>query len=108
MWYICSVIPSHASDSSASCEVFFLPIMKYSKKALTIEEHIALLRKRGLVIEDTDRAQRYLESVSYYRLSGYMFHLQDKGSGTTFYPDTTFDAIINLYTFDKKLRCIFF
>lgn len=85
MCYICSVIPSHASDSSASCEVFFRPIMKYSKKALTIQEHIDLLRERGLTIADPDRAKKYLESVSYYWLSGYMFHLQNKKEGTAFY-----------------------
>src|SRR5687767_11325897 len=79
--------------------------MKYSKKALTIDEQIALLSERNLKIEDQERAKRYLESVSYYRLSGYMFHLQDKQNA--FKQDTTFGDIINLYTFDKKLRCIF-
>lgn len=81
--------------------------MKYSKKALTIDEQIILLLKRKLKIDDLERAKRYLESVSYYRLSGYMFHLQDKQEGTAFLEGTTFGDIINLYTFDKKLRCIF-
>ena len=87
---------------------FFLPnFMKYTKKACTIDEHLEILINRGLTIDDTDRAKRYLESVSYYRLSGYMFHLQDKGNASIFYEGTTFNDIINLYTFDKKLRCIF-
>lgn len=87
---------------------FFLPnIMKYTKKACTVDEHLEILINRGLTIDDTDRAKRYLGSVSYYRLSGYMFHLQDKGNASKFYEGTTFNDIINLYTFDKKLRCIF-
>lgn len=81
--------------------------MKYAKKALTLEEQIALLAARNLQIDDQERAKRYLESVSYYRLSGYMFHLQDKQDGTVFKAGTSFGDIINLYTFDKKLRCIF-
>src|SRR5690606_30806773 len=60
-----------------------------------------------LQIEDPERAKRYLESVSYYRLSGYMFHLQQKHDKTIFKDKTTFADIINLYTFDKKLRSIF-
>lgn len=86
---------------------FFAYFMKYTKKACTIDEHLEILINRGLTIDDTDRAKRYLESVSYYRLSGYMFHLQDKRNASIFYEGTTFNDIINLYTFDKKLRCIF-
>lgn len=81
--------------------------MRYSKKALTIDEQIELLAKRNLVIDDLERAGRYLESVSYYRLSGYMFHLQDKNDGTIFKKHTSFSDIINLYKFDKQLRSIF-
>lgn len=81
--------------------------MRYSKKALTIDEQIELLEKRNLAIDDPDKARRYLESVSYYRLSGYMFHLQDKKDGTKFKEDTSFNDIINLYKFDKQLRGVF-
>ncbi|SKC02773.1 Abortive infection bacteriophage resistance protein [Sphingobacterium nematocida] len=81
--------------------------MKYTKKAFTVEEHIDLLESRNLIISDRDRARKYLESVSYYRLSGYMFHLQDKQKQSFFYEGTTFADVINIYTFDKKLRCIF-
>src|SRR5690606_24837614 len=48
-----------------------------------------------------------LENVSYYRLSGYMFHLQDKDNSSNFIDNVEFGDIINLYTFDKKLRGIF-
>lgn len=81
--------------------------MKYNKPPLTILEQIDLLRNRKLIIEDEDRVCKYLSSVSYYRLSGYMFHLQDKENNSLFKDKTTFSDIINLYTFDKKLRCVF-
>jgi len=44
--------------------------MKYTKKAYTIDEHLKILIDCGLTIDDTDRAKRYLGSVSYYHLSG--------------------------------------
>ncbi|WP_312789847.1 Abi family protein [Sphingobacterium sp.] len=50
---------------------FFLPnFLKYTKKACTIDEHLKILIDCGLTIDDTDRAKRYLGSVSYYHLSG--------------------------------------
>lgn len=81
--------------------------MKYSKPPLNIDDQIELLKSRGLIVDDYDRAVKYLSSVSYYRLSGYMFHLQNKGNESKFIEGTDFCDVINLYTFDKKLRCIF-
>ncbi|KKX47446.1 Abi family protein [Sphingobacterium sp. IITKGP-BTPF85] len=81
--------------------------MKYSKEALSIDKQIELLQKRELSIGCLIRAEKYLQNVSYYRLSGYMFHLQTKTGDTKFLAGTTFEDIINLYTFDKNLRRIF-
>lgn len=44
----------------------------YSKPALTIDQQIDLLEKRGLSIPDHERAHRHLTNISYYRLSAYM------------------------------------
>ena len=40
----------------------------YTKPALTYEQQIELLRSRGLIINDVERAKKHLSNVSYYRL----------------------------------------
>lgn len=80
--------------------------MRYEKEKppLTGEEHITLLESRGLIIEDKERALRYLKTVGYYRLTGYMFHLQSRDGSHTFIDNVTFGNIISHYQFDKQLR----
>lgn len=80
--------------------------MKYSKVPLSCDKHIELLKSRGLIIDDEERAAKYLGNVGYYRLTGYMYHLQSKDEKQLFLTETCFDDILNLYQFDKKLRTI--
>ena len=82
---------------------------KTVKPWLSISEQIALLTSRGMSIHDEGRAARYLSSIGYYRLSGYLYCFRDFSSdntGNSFYPGTTFEELINLYIFDKKLRLL--
>ncbi len=78
--------------------------MKYTKKPETPEQCCLILKERGLIINDQDRAVKYLKNVGYFRLTGYMFHLQSKDGNHTFIEGTKFEDIITLYQFDKKLR----
>lgn len=80
--------------------------MKYSKNPETPERHCTILIERGLIIGDKDRAIKYLKTVGYFRLTGYMFHLQSKDGKHTFQEGTKFEDVIALYQFDKKLRSI--
>lgn len=80
--------------------------MKYPKIPLTTEQHIQLLRDRKLNIPCEIRATKYLNNVGYYRLTGYMYHLQTRDGNHSFIGEVSFDNIINLYQFDKKLRAI--
>lgn len=81
----------------------------FDKKALPLEEQIALLRERGLVIHDESQVRHYLTHIGYYHLSGYMLPFQ-RGDHTDdhhqFIPGTTFNQILDLYTFDRKLRLL--
>ena len=79
---------------------------KYDKQPKSGQELIEVLKNRDLSIEDEARALRYLESIGYYRLSGYMFHLQVPGKMHQFTEGTSFNDIINTYKFDKRLRAI--
>ncbi|CAM4401764.1 Abortive infection bacteriophage resistance protein [Pedobacter westerhofensis] len=78
--------------------------MLYEKTATTIAEQIALLKERGLEITDDRRAEKYLITVGYYRLTGYMYHFQLDDGRHKFKKGTTFEDIIDTYNFDKKLR----
>ncbi len=84
-----------------------LPYAKkpYTKKFATTAELIALLRSRGLVIRDEDLAEHHLKFIGYYRLSGYARPFQI-GESHQFKAGTTFEAIIDLYVFDRKLRTL--
>ena len=48
---------------------------RFMKHYMTEADLMALLKSRGLVIFDEDKAVRYLESIGYYRLSAYMYPL---------------------------------
>jgi len=64
------------------------------------------LKERGLTIKDEGRAKKYLNNVGYFRLSGYMYHLQSTDGHHKFIDGITFNDIILHYQFDKKLRAI--
>ena len=75
----------------------------------TIDEQIDILRSRGIVIDDIETARKALETISYYRLSGYSYHFRqyDKESRTRsdqFSPNTHLEQILALYRFDERLR----
>lgn len=77
--------------------------MRYDKPALTFEEQLDLLRRRGLAVADPERAIRWLRHVSYYRLSAYCLPFKE---GEAFRPGTDFDDVAGLYIFDRKLRLL--
>lgn len=82
--------------------------MQFNKDAFTHEQHIKLLRDRGLNIQDEDAAAAYLNTISYYRLSAYMLPFQRSNGAVShkFLPGTTFEQIIRLYVFDRELRLL--
>ena len=81
--------------------------MFYTKQPYTCDQLIELLKNRGLLIEDEVRAKKYLQNVGYFRLTGYMYHLQTSDGLHLFRQGTTFNDIILHYQFDKKLRILF-
>ncbi|EJB8691857.1 Abi family protein, partial [Vibrio parahaemolyticus] len=85
------------------------------------DELVISLSGNGMLIPDTERAERKLSQVGYYRLSGFwypcrMIEFDDDGNAImlnrkpkrldTFLPNTSFEEIFKLYTFDKRLRLL--
>ena len=80
--------------------------MKYNKPALTTDQMIEKLKKRGMIFVDEDTAVQKLSHINYYRLSAYWFpYLEDKDIDEgLFTPGTTFESMIEEYEFDRRLR----
>lgn len=94
---------SREARTRASC---FYP-MQYTKPPTLIDDQLTQLESRGLLIPDRDRARRYFKFISYYRLSGYFLPYQvPNDSNHIFLPDATFDDILSLCIFDRKLRLL--
>ena len=80
---------------------------EYTKPALSIEEQIERLKKRGLRIADESRASHYLSNISFYRLRAYTYPHQDNNNPDhPFTKEISFEEIIDLYVFDRKLRLL--
>lgn len=79
----------------------------FNKPAKNIEQQLELLKQRGLSVRQPERAMRFLEVVSFFRLSIYMrpFQIPDDKEHR-FKPSSEFKDIINLYAFDRELRLL--
>ena len=82
--------------------------LPYAKPALSIAAQIAKLEGEGMIIADHAAAEHCLQHISYYRLSAYWlpFEYPKAHIGPRFMPGTTFDGIMALYEFDRKLRLL--
>lgn len=80
--------------------------VQYSKPPLTFQQQLQQLKDRGMVFEDEPKALHLLETVSYYRLSGYWFPLLLDKQKHTFKPNSSFTAAFQLYCFDRDLRSL--
>ena len=67
----------------------------------TIEEQIAILEDRGLIIEDEEAAKKSLSNLNYYRLSAYTLTLSKDDH---FYDNVHFSDVMQIYDFDMELR----
>ena len=77
---------------------------QYNKFPFTNDDLIVQLENRGLTIENSERAKRYLEFIGYYRLSAYFLPYQN--GKDQFKEGAKFDDILSLYIFDRKLKLI--
>ncbi|MDQ2720320.1 MAG: Abi family protein [Bacteroidota bacterium] len=81
--------------------------MDFTKTPQAFSDQINLLKSRGLKIDNEEFAIRYLENISYYRLSAYFLTFQIHGDPNHNYiKSATFKNVINLYVFDRELRNI--
>ena len=74
------------------------------RKARSVKEQIELLKKRGMIFDDEDKAEQILEDVGYYRLGFYWYYFQKDLKKHLFQENTYFSTVIDLYYIDVDLR----
>ena len=79
-------------------------MQKFEKPTLSYEDQISLLKQRGLLIANEQKALSYLKEIAYYRLSAYYIPYEKERHA--FKQGTSFEQITALYEFDHKLRQI--
>ncbi|MGL5787087.1 MAG: Abi family protein [Bacteroidales bacterium] len=83
--------------------------MNYSKYYTSPKDLVSLLKARGLHIENDIKAENYLQNIGYFRLSAYCYPLlQQPKSSHQYKNGASFNQILNLYRFDRKLRLLIF
>lgn len=78
----------------------------FDKPALTYGQQVDLLRSRGMVIDDGERAVFYLQHLNYYRLCAYWLPFEADHASHQFKSGTRFEDVLDLYVFDRELRLI--
>ena len=73
----------------------------------TIDEQIEILRSKGMVFEDYDKAREILMRENYFFLNGYRSPFLMNGT-KRFIEGTTFEELYSLFTFDRFFRNILF
>lgn len=81
------------------------------RTAITLDEQIALLRSRNMVISDVEKAKEILFDVGYFRMGFYWFpfevtYPQKHHRTHKFIDGTDFNSAVKLYYFDFNLRNI--
>ena len=74
----------------------------------TLDEQIDILKSRGLVVNDYDKAKKILFKENYFFLNGYRHFFTANYKDENFIPGTTFEELYSMFTFDRKIRNIFF
>ena len=84
----------------------------YTKQAKSLDEQIAILRSRNVIINDEEKAKEYLSDIGYYRLGFYSYPFEltyphlDSRRRHEVRPGTTIEDIVALYYYDFDLRAI--
>lgn len=76
------------------------------KPSLSLDQQVALMVRRGLVVEDQAACAHFLAVSNYYRFSGYARYFQQAPhcGDDDFRPGTTFEEIRAVYNADAELR----
>lgn len=78
-----------------------------NKTFKTLDEQIEIMKSKGLIISDVDKAKGILFRENYFFLNGYRQLLMYPGE-KKFIKGSTFDELYGIFIFDRRIRNIFF
>ena len=79
-----------------------------TKEFKTLDEQIEILRNRGLVINDVEKAESLLLSENYFFINGYRHVFLKNHKDSNFIKGTTFEELYAVFQFDRNFRNILF
>lgn len=85
-------------------------VSTYDKPFLTVDAQLDRLAERGLAFDDRDEARRELQSIGYFRLSGYWYPFRksapskDEQRPSEFVEGANLAELLETYRFDAQLR----
>lgn len=89
--------------------IFYTMKTSFSKYFTSPQNLVTLLKNRGLEIKNEEKAIAYIANIGYYRLSSYCYPLLNSPKSEHIYKSgATFDLVMNMYRFDRKLRILLF
>lgn len=83
-------------------------VILVAKEFKTIDQQIDILKKKGLIIDDIDKAYNILLKENYFFINGYRHLFMNSPSDRTFVTGSTFSELYALFQFDRYSRNIFF
>ncbi len=79
---------------------------KYDKPHLSLIGQIKQLEKRGMEISDHDQGTHHPQHLNYHLLGVSWLPFEANHATHDFLPDTRFEAVLDLYEFDRELRLL--
>ena len=79
-----------------------------TKEYKTLDEQIEILKNRGLVINDIDKAEELLLRENYFFINGYRHIFMKNHKEDSFIPGTTFEELYAVFQFDRSFRNVLF
>ena len=74
----------------------------------TLDEQVDILKKRGLVVDNEERARQILFRENYFFISGYRHLFTQNGKKDLYIEGTTFEELYATFVFDRRIRNTFF
>ena len=79
-----------------------------NKEFKTLDEQIAIMEFKGMIIADKQKAKEVLMRENYFFLNGYRHLFLKSEADKKFIPGTTFEELYSLFLFDREFRNIIF
>ena len=74
----------------------------------TLDEQVDIFKRRGLVVDNEERARQILFRENYFFISGYRHLFTQEGKKDLFLEGTTFEELYATFVFDRRIRNVFF